>query len=593
MKYPNLIAMIDASFEAHGARDCIRVKRGGQWDSWTWRQVKDKVLSLSAALEKLGIRDGDTVAILSQTRPEWTLADIAIISVGAITVPIYASNLSDEVSFIVENSDAKAIFVEDRNQLKKVLDARERLPKLQHIILMTGKMAPEGVRLLSTLLKTNPDRANAYRHTLRNVRGDHLASIVYTSGTTGRPKGAMLTHANFLAEVEAIKEVISVGPQDTSLLFLPLAHILARVGQFYHLRCGFMHAYAESIEKLADNMQDIRPHFLIAVPRIFEKVYERILSQVHSGSDLKQRLFHWASSVGSAVSQAKQKRRGASLPTKLQHLLVNQIVFKKIRDRLGGRLRFAVCGGAPLSKDIAEFFHGAGIDILEGYGLTETTAAINCVTTELIEFGSVGRPLPGIVEKIAEDGEVLVRGEMVFKGYYKNEEATREVLEPDGWFHTGDIGEFKENGSLRITDRKKDIIVTAGGKNVAPQKIENMLKLNKYISQAVVHGDRRKFLTALITLNPEEIEKYASEKGIEANNSKLMKHQSVYQLVKSIVDDNNKQLPSYETVKRFAILESDLTEEAGELTPSLKVKRRYVSKKYEDIIDGLYQDGGK
>lgn len=595
MAHKNLIQLFDSAVRKYGDSDCFMVKEKGDWQTWSWREVDDKVKALSVALEKFGVGLKDRVAILSQTRAEWTLADLAILSLGGITVPIYHSNTVSEVQYIIENSEAKGVFVEDKSQLEKVLSVKDDLPSLQFIILISGKKALDGTHLLSRLLESDPREATTYHKNWEELDESSIASYVYTSGTTGRPKGAILTHGNFTFEVEACKEVIACDHSDVSLSFLPLAHILARVVQFYQFGVGFTHAYAESIEKLADDMLEVRPHFLVSVPRIFEKVYERVLSQVHAGSKVKRKLFDWACQVGKVYSQAKQRKEPPPVSISLQYLLVSHLVFKKIRDRMGGRIRFSVSGGAPLAQEIAEFFHAAGIDILEGYGLTETTAAINCVRSDRIAFGVVGPPLKGIEEKIAEDGEILARGKMIFKGYYKNEQATREALDAEGWFHTGDIGEFTENGNLRITDRKKDIIVTAAGKNVAPQNIENLIKTNKYISQVVIHGDKRKYLTALITLNPDEVKAYARTHNIpvSGNGRSLMQNPKIYKMVKEIIDEKNKKLAKYETIKRFAILEDDLTQEAGELTPTLKVKRRFVSKKYADILNQLYEETSK
>ncbi len=587
----NLIAVFEKSALQFGDQECFLVKEAGDWVPWSWREVRGKVRALSAALQGLGVTKGDCVSILSSTRPEWTLADLAILSLGAITAPIYQSNLPDEVQFILNNSDAKGIFVEDEVQLRKVLDVKDKLPRLEFIVVIRGGSKAEQALSLRDLLKTDEKQASSYDRNIKELDGSSVASYVYTSGTTGKPKGAVLTHNNFISEIMAVGKAFDVTPNDISLSFLPLAHILARAIQFYQLHVGFTFAFAESIEKLAGNIQDIRPNFLVSVPRIFEKVYERILSQVHASSSLKQGMFNWAKKVGSEYSEAKQKKKPAAVMVSFQYLLASKLVFQKIRDRLGGRMRFAVSGGAPLAQEIAEFFHAAGILVHEGYGLTETTAAINIMTEDNIEFGTVGPPVEGVEEKIAEDGEILVRGSTVFQGYYRNDEATREVLDEDGWFHTGDIGEFTLSGSLKITDRKKDIIVTAGGKNVAPQKIENLIKTNKYISQVVVHGDKRKYLTALITLNEEEVDKYAADKGFSSNGAPLVKHDKVENLVKKIIEENNKHLPSYETIKRFAIMESDFTQESGELTPSLKVKRRFVAEKYADILNNLYHEG--
>jgi long-chain acyl-CoA synthetase len=593
MATDNLLQLFENACRASKGLTCFRFKKDGVWRDLTWSEVRNRVQSVSAALEEMGIHAGDAIAILSYTRPEWTIADLAILSLGAITVPIYHSNMTEEIYFICENAEVKGIFVENEQQLAKLNQVRGRLPNLKWVILMSGKEPHANVLLMDRLYETSPKRAAAYQSCLASITRETVASYVYTSGTTGQPKGAVLTHGNFLAAVTACKEVITLNPDEVSLFFLPLAHILARVIQFYQIGTGYIQAYAESIEKLAENMREVKPHFIVSVPRIFEKVYERIMSQVNAGSPMKKKLFDWSLSVGRSYARTKLNEDPPPVAVSLQYLIASRLVFKKIRDRLGGRMRFAISGGAPLSKEIAEFFHVIGIEILEGYGLTETSAAINCNYPGKAELGTVGPTLNGSEEKIADDGEILVRGEMVFKGYYKNPDATREVIDSDGWFHTGDIGEFTEKGNLKITDRKKDIIVTAGGKNIAPQKIENMLKNDKYVSQAVVHGDKRKYLTALITLNWEEVEKTARADGFYGNGTPLFEHPKTHELVRQIIERNNRQLPKYETIKRFTVLENDLTQEAGELTPTLKIKRRFIEKKYASELGKLYQEHSK
>lgn len=593
MAAKNLIELFETTCQRYMTRTAYQFKKSKKWQDVSWEEMRQKVKSLSAALQDQGVTKGDRVAILANTRPEWTLADLGIISLGAITVPIYQSNLAEEVAYILHDSEAKGVFVEDEAQMKKVQQIRDQVPTLEFIVVIEGRLAKSDAVAFNELLETDPDLATVYDGNAEQLDGDTIASFVYTSGTTGKPKGAILTHGNFIAEATACVDIINADHRAIMMGFLPLAHILGRAVQFYHLATGFTCAYAESIERLGENILEVRPHFFVCVPRIFEKVYERILSQVHSASAVKQKLFAWAVQVGREYSQAKQRGESPSIAVSGRYFLAKKLVFKKIAARLGGRMVFAVCGGAPLAKEIAEFFHAVGIMILEGYGLTETTAAINCVRIENIEFGSVGPPVHQVEEKIADDGEILVRGPVVFKGYYKNEVATKEVLDEEGWFHTGDIGEFTSDGSLRITDRKKDIIVTAGGKNIAPQKIEGLLKLSKYISQVVVHGDKQKYLTALITLSPEEIDQFVKSRKLKVNGSEIAKHPKVYEMIKQVVDENNKKLPSYETIKRFAILEHELTQEAGEVTPSLKVKRRFVVEKYADIFNRLYQESAK
>ena len=420
---------------------------------------------------------------------------------------------------------------------------------------------------------------------------DLLATIVYTSGTTGQPKGVAISHGNLSSEIDALRKVFYFPPDQESLLFLPLAHILARGVQFFQLCTGFVQAYAESIDKLLDNLKEIRPHFMACVPRIFEKIHMKILSDVQTSNPLKKNLFHWALSVGTQVSRAKAQNRPISMILKAQYEMAKRLVFSKLHKKLGGRIWVFISGGAPLAEEVAEFFHAADILILEGYGLTETTAAINCNRPDHFRFGTVGAPMANIEEKIADDGEILVRGGHVFSGYYRNKEATAEAFTSDGFFKTGDIGEFDADGFLKITDRKKDLIVTAAGKNVAPQHVENILKNDSLISQVMVHGDRRKFLSALITLNPDEIKKLATQLKIpDSEYSSLTQHPKIYETVRKRVEEKNKQLPSYETIKRFAILDKDFTVEGGELTPTLKVKRKLLTDRYRRILDSFYKE---
>ncbi|MBI4373812.1 MAG: long-chain fatty acid--CoA ligase, partial [Deltaproteobacteria bacterium] len=549
-------------------------KEGG-WRDLSWQQARERVFSIARGLSSLGIKKGDKVALFSRTRVEWTLCDLAVLSLGAVTVPIYPSSTADQAAYILEHSDAALVIVEDVTLLEKVK------AKAQKIVLISS---------LPDLEKKGSLTIEAWKKGIDSVRSRDLASIVYTSGTTGPPKGASLTHRNFVAVGEACCRLVQMGNEDVGLLFLPLAHIFARVTQFYQITRGFVHAYAVEIDKLIDNIGEVRPHFFVSVPRIFEKVYEKVQSQVQAGSPLKKAIFAWAVAVGQQASRRLQKKEGIGPWLFIRRELATLLVFQKMKKRLGGRLRFAISGGAPLSKEVAEFLHAAGILVLEGYGLTETTAASNCNTPEFYKFGAVGRPVYRMEEKIAADGEILIKGDQVFQGYYKDPEATGEVLTPDGWFHTGDIGVIDGDGFLTITDRKKDIIVTAGGKNIAPQNLENLLKTIPYVSQAMVHGDRRKYLSALITLNQEAVERFARRSGISYQQFKdLAIHPKIFHLVQQAIEEKNKKLASYEMIKRFAIVEGDFTQESGELTPTLKVKRKFVTEKYKDILSKLYQ----
>ncbi len=589
MKYQNVIAQFAQKAQEMGAKPCFKYKSKDKWKTLDWFEVKDAVEKLASALDEKGVKTGDKVAIFSTTRYEWTICDLAILSLGAVTVPIYHSTLPNEAEFILNHSEAKLLFVEDKNQLKKIESIRKNLSSLKDIILFEGQ-APNTTSFQKLL---EGDAADALSLEVRTdkIPLDAIATIVYTSGTTGKPKGVVLTHKNLASEMDALQKIFIFPSDQEALIFLPLAHIFARAFQFYQLCTGFIQVYAESIDKLLDNISEVRPHFIACVPRIFEKIHSKILHDVHSSSPLKQKIFHWAVKVGAEVSRLKQANKGISPILAAQYQIAKNLVFSKLHKKLGGRIRFFLSGGAPLAAEVAEFFHAADILILEGYGLTETTAAINVNLPTHYKFGTVGPIVAHTEEKLGADGEILVRGDHVFKEYYRDPEATKEVFTADGFFHTGDIGVYDKEGFLKITDRKKDIIVTAAGKNIAPQYIENLLKMDSIISQVMVHGDRRKFLSALITLNMDEVKKIAQHQKIEtSDHGELAKHPKIHEHVRKKIEEKNKQLPSYETIKRFAILEKDFSIEGGELTPTLKVKRKLVTERYKEILDSFYNE---
>lgn len=569
----------------------FRYNEGGKWHDISWPEYFGLSERVAAGLNKLGVQNGDRVAIMSGTRYQWAVSDLAVLGLGCVTVPIYHSSTAEDASFILRNSKSVVLFVEDQSQLAKANLIKNNCPDLKAIVSLTPVNDKEVVpwtQLLSMgqeVLNSNP---NFYRDECRKVKITDMATIVYTSGTTGQPKGAVLLHSNIASECEDIRHVLQLDDKDSTLSFLPFAHIFGRVELWANIYIGWKMGFAESIDRIPVNLTEIKPTFMMAVPRIFEKIYSKIISQVDEGSDTKKKIFKWAVDVGSQVSKCKREQRSIPLSLALQYKLAYKLVFSKLNAKLGGRIRYLVSGGAPLSKEIAEFFHAAGILVLEGYGLTETTAAVTVNTPYKYKFGSVGIPVGDVEVKIANDGEVLIRSGKVFKEYYENTEATLESF-TDGWFHTGDIGEIDNNGFLTITDRKKDLIKTAGGKMIAPQKIENTLKTNKFISQALIYGDKMKYLVALITLNQDEITKFAKMQNIEAKSPEdMVKSQKVQELVRDIIREKNSVLASYETVKNFAILPTEFTVENGELTPSMKIKRKYLSQKYQDVIKDLY-----
>lgn len=573
------------------------------WLELNWTEYRQLVDSLAAGLQANGVRKGDKVAILANTRLEWAALDLAILGLGAITVPIYPSSTQDDVSFILHDSHAKILFVEDLTVLRKLTSVFSRDSKLRRpekVILIESAPASEtptsGMTLPATTsldelqvkgsqaLKASP---TLFELAVDELRIDDVATIIYTSGTTGRPKGVVHTHAQVFSEVSEAFPLLGVSSNDVTLTFLPFAHVLGRIEIWGHALLGFTMGYAVSIDRLKADFQEIRPTIIVAVPRVFEKIHAGILSQAEI-SPMRRKVFDWALGVGHEVSLCKQEKRAIPLETAIQYAGARKLVFDSIQERLGGRLRFAVCGGAPLSREIAEFFHAAGLLILEGYGLTETTAAV-CVNTPFdYRFGSVGKPIGDVKIQIAGDGEILVKSKKVMREYLGDPEGTAAVLQ-DGWFRTGDIGAFDEQGHLRITDRKKDLIKTAGGKYVAPQRLEGLVKLSHYISNVHIHGDNRKFCVALVTLSLDAVSAWAKDHGVDSSQAaEVAKNSKVRELIRRAIADANAQLASFETIKNFAILDKDFTVESGELTPSLKVKRKVVDERYRDLIESLY-----
>jgi long-chain acyl-CoA synthetase len=581
-----------------GGRAAQRVKTAGGWTDVSWRELGDEVREVALGLIALGRQPREAVGILSQTRAEWVRADFAVLSLGGVTIPVYPTYPPETLAYIARDSETRTLFVEDAQQLAKALAAAPDIPSLDTIVVVQGP-APAGVGSGPRVLDWQALRAlgrgrhpsDALEQRLRAIKSGDVATIVYTSGTTGPPKGVVQTHGNHLAALDMIARVTGVREGDTHLLFLPLAHSFARMESFLGIRLGLITVFAESIERLPENLREVSPDFICSVPRVFEKVYGKILSGVAAGPPLRRRVFYWALSVGRRASSLE--REGRSIPAGLgvQRKVADRLVFAKLRAALGGRLRFCVSGGAPLAQEIAEFFHAAGILILEGYGLTETCPILASNHPGAYKFGTVGRPFVGIDLKIAEDGEILARGPNIAHGYYRKPEETAAVFEPGGWFHTGDVGEIDRDGYLKITDRKKDLIKTSGGSYVAPQYIENLLKGDPFVSQALVEGDRRPYPIALLTLNTEELAKLARERGLgDKPAAELVSHPAVMERVRRIVDAVNVHLASYAQVKRFAVLPADFTQEGGELTPTLKVKRRDVRAKHADLIDSLYRE---
>jgi len=580
-----------------------------RWKEVTFKEFYNDARVVSFGLMGLGIRPEDKIVILSNTRYEWSLCDIAILGASAITVPIYASNIAEDVVYIAEHAEARILILEDAKQLQKILEKKVETPScLSHVekivVLEPAAMNLaarylEGTKNVITLQALKelgrreeikaPGRFDA---NLRAAGPHDLITICYTSGTTGIPKGVILTHDNLMSVLEDTVKSLSPSMEpesETVLSFLPVSHIFGKIESLAIYTFGWRQVFAENLDKLVSNIIEIKPTVLIAVPRIFEKAYNRIQGVVESAGPTQKKLFKWAIEVGYQYYGAIWAGRRPGIKKLLEYEVAKKLVLNRVAQRFGGRLRFAVCGGAPLPKEIGEFFQIIGIQILEGYGLTETCAPVAVNTPENIRFGTVGRPMSEVTIKIAEDGEIMIKSRKVFSGYYKMPEETEQVLR-GGWFYTGDIGHLDADGFLHITDRKKDIIVTSGGKNIAPQKIENRAKTQKLITQFVVHGDRRHYLTALVTLDRDQVVRFANENQILFSEyGELIKNPRVLSMVQKVVDDVNKQLSSFETIKKFVILPHEFTVESGDLTPSLKVKRSAINRRYIAELDSMYK----
>ena len=576
-----------------GGKTAHMVKRDGAWQEISWQELRDLVRHVARGLLTLDLQAGDRVAILSDSRAEWVQCDLGIMAAAGITVPIYASSTPDQAAYILQNSGATAMFIDTSAQLDKILAVRDQVPTLKHIVMMVDSPpgTDDSILTLADLIQRGRDDADqeaVLEARLQGLAPEHEATYVYTSGTTGPPKGVVQTHGNHLFMMESGSAVADIGEGDVNLLFLPLAHSFARFESFLGFYQGWTTAFAESIEALSQNMREVRPMLVLSVPRVYEKVYASVQAGA-AGSAVKQAIFNWCVGVGRQASRLQQQGQPLPLGLRLKQGLAHRLVFHKLHDALGGRLRYFVSGGAPLAREIAEFFHAAGLLILEGYGLTETCPALTANRHDNYKFGTVGLALPGVEMRLDDDGEILARGPNIARGYYQRPEATAEVFLEDGWFATGDIGEIDADGFLRITDRKKDLLVTAGGKNVAPQNIENLLKGDPLISQAMVYGDRRPFLTAVLTLDVEAATAYARGLGISGDTAaELADSPQLRTVLEGRVEQVNQRLAPYETIKKFVIAREDFTEASNELTPTLKVKRQVVTQKYQAELDALY-----
>lgn len=577
-----------------------QVKRDGKYQPVPAADVERHVRRLSVGLRALGLQPGDRVAILSENRPEWAYADWACLTARLADVPIYPTLPAEQIPHLVTNSGARAIFVSTEQQAAKIAQIRAQTPDLSYVITFADHVVPGADLTLADVeargaASDAPDAAAHWKSDALQVQPDDLATIIYTSGTTGLPKGVMLTHDNLASNVAASGTRIPFEPDgsDVALSFLPLSHVFQRMGDYLFFMTGTSIAYAESFDAVPFNLSEVRPTLCFSVPRLYEKMYARVLENALSGGAVKRAIFAWARTTADRHADLTLADRRPGPLLRAAYGLSKRLVFNKLMARVGGRLRYFVSGGAPLAPEINRFFYAAGLTILEGYGLTETSPVIAVNTPEAFRIGSVGKVAPGVEVMIASDGEILTRGPHVMRGYYRNEEATREAIDPDGWFHTGDIGVL-EDGFLRITDRKKDLIKTAGGKYVAPQPIENAVKTNKYVSQAVVVGDTRKFPSILVVPNWDALEKWAGRHNIIwTERRQLLEMPTIRAKMEKEVKKHFTGLASFETPKKVALIEQDFSVDRGELTPTLKVKRRVIEKTYAALIDRLYAEGAE
>jgi long-chain acyl-CoA synthetase len=592
-----LTGLFFGAIDRHGAEPvAMRAKRDGRWVDISHPELAQRVRHLSLGLRALGIAPGDRVAILSENRPEWAIADYACLTARCTDVPIYPTLPARQIEYILRDAGACAILVSNAAQLAKIAAARERLPALRHVIAFDPALAGPGVLPLpevEALGAAAPTGEAAWRSEAEATGPDDLATIIYTSGTTGDPKGVMLTHGNIASNVTAAVGLFRFSTGQECLSFLPLSHIFERMfGHFCMLHAGVVINYAQSIDTVPADMMDRRPHFMASVPRLYEKIYGRVLDAVRAASPPRRALFGWARRVGETWAERTIDRLPIPPLLALQRSVADRLVFATLRARTGGRVTFFISGGAPLAPDIARFFYAAGMPILEGYGLTETSPVIAVNTFEHQRLGTVGQALPGVEVTIAPDGEILARGPNIMRGYYNKPDATAEAIDPAGWFHTGDIGTLDPDGFLRITDRKKDLIVTAGGKNIAPQPIENLVKASKYVSNAVMLGDRRPFPVLLVVPNATALGSWLARKGLaSAPLEELVGRPEVIQKLEREVRLMLRDLAQFEMPKKVLLLPKDFSVEGGELTPTLKVRRRVVEERLRSEIERLYREG--
>jgi len=581
----------------HPRRTLFRNKENGAWRDIPWSEVSAAAADIANGLAAQGLAPGDRVSVLSENRLEWIYCDLGILAAAGVTVTIYPSNLPHEIEHIVNDSGSKFIVVSDAGQLAKLADRKKTMPGLAGIIAINDVGdAGEDVITLAELRERGrsfgEQNADELQKRRSGIEFDDLCTMVYTSGTTGPPKGVMTTHKNILSVYHAMDRILSIDPEhDGTLSILPYAHVYERIGGIYNgIFSGITMSLCEGLDKIASNIQEVKPTIVLGAPRLYEKMYSAIQQNIQSAGTVKRGLFEWSVKAGRQASPYRLAGKPLPLGLRFKNAIAGKLVFNTFKKRFGGRIRFFVSAAAPLSKEIIEFFHALDILIIEGWGMTETSAPSTVNRPDNIRFGSVGQEIPGCEVSIADDGEVLVRGDNVFKGYYSKDGPIREDFNEEGWFHTGDIGRMDEERFLYITDRKKDIIITAGGKNIAPQNIENTFKNDLYISEALVFGDRRKFLVALFTLDEDAIKEWAGQQGVSYKDfAELTQKPETYRLIESRVNEINKSLPKHETIKRFRIMDRQFEQEAGEVTPTMKLKRKVLNEKFAGLFEEMYQ----
>ncbi len=598
MREDTIPTLLQSRVKSYGDRVALRKKEYGIWRDISWNEYGEKVKYIGLGLVSLGLQKGEGVSLIGENCPEWLFADLGIMSAGGITVGIYTTNSAEQCEYVLGHSESRFYIVENEEQLDKALKVRKNLPKLEKVIVMDMEglkhfhdpMVISLDELIELGKKLEEKEPGLFERRLNEPRPEDFAVLIYTSGTTGPPKGAILSHANIIWTTGALDEANPVHETDEIMSFLPLCHIAERMFSVFNaMRFGYTVNFIENTDTIAQNLREISPHVFFAVPRIWEKYYSTIALQMREATWFKRQVYYLSLIVGAKVAELRLDHKEIPLLWKTAYTLADWAIFRKVKERLGfDRVRVAISGAAPISPDILRFFHALGIPLREVYGQTEGNGPTSIHLGDNIKIGTVGQAIPGVEIKIAEDGEILVRGPNVFQGYYKNPEATRETLK-DGWLHSGDVGELDEEGYLTITDRKKDLIITAGGKNIAPQNIENQLKFSPYINDAVAIGDRRKYLTALIVIDEDNVTKYAQDNKIPFTTyASLTQNPEIIKLIQKEVNNVNKTLAGVETVKKFKILPKKLYEEDGEVTPTMKVKRKYINETFKDLIKEMY-----